>query len=225
MKKTFAIALLCSLSFVAFAQETKPEVSGEASAEISSLQIAANLAKYGYQNNSATALIEAAKIFAETPVQPLDAVKTPGTEQSVSEKDSAVAFDPAQLLADARTFAGKDKVVLKYASQVEREIAKGATRGAVGGANYHEDRVLPNDYDIYRVTFRGGERAEVTVIGDGDNDLDLYIYDENDNLVASDYDYTDTCVCCWTPAWTGVFRIKIVNRGSRVYSNYIIMTN
>ena len=66
--------------------------------------------------------------------------------------------------------------------------------------------------------------AEVIVIGDGDNDLDLYIYDGNGNLIASDTDYTDQCVCNWVPRWTGVFTIRILNRGS-VYSNYAIATN
>lgn len=55
-----------------------------------------------------------------------------------------------------------------------------------------------------------------------ETDLDLYIYDENGNLIDSDIDNTDICVCTWTPRWTGRFKIKIVNRGS-VYNNYRLM--
>ena len=66
--------------------------------------------------------------------------------------------------------------------------------------------------------------VESAVVGDGDCDLDLYIYDENGNIVASDTDYTDQCICRWVPSWTGKFIIRIVNRGY-VYSNYIIATN
>jgi hypothetical protein len=50
------------------------------------------------------------------------------------------------------------------------------------------------------------------------------VYDENGNLIASDTDYTDDCYVRFYPRWTGVFRIKIVNRGG-VYNNYAIVTN
>ena len=52
----------------------------------------------------------------------------------------------------------------------------------------------------------------------------LDTYDSNGNLIDSDTDYTDNCVCTWTPRWTGNFRIKIVNRGG-VYNRYILRTN
>ena len=50
MKKFFLIACLCSLSIAAFAQEEKPESNKAASPEMSALQTAAGLAKYGYAN-------------------------------------------------------------------------------------------------------------------------------------------------------------------------------
>ena len=133
MKKFFLIACLCSLSIAAFAQEEKPESNKAASPEMSALQTAAGLAKYGYANYSATALVEAAKIFAETKTQPMDIEAERGRTETVADKDNAVSFDPAQLLVDAKKFAGKDKVVLAYVKQVEKSIASGSTRGAVGG--------------------------------------------------------------------------------------------
>ena len=50
------------------------------------------------------------------------------------------------------------------------------------------------------------------------------MYDENGNLVDSDSDYTDNCVCTFTPRWTGYFKIRVVNRGG-VYNNYVLRTN
>ena len=99
-----------------------------------------------------------------------------------------------------------------------------ATRGAVGGPKRAASTVNARSTDRYICKFWAGELAEVAVIGDGDCDLDLYIYDENGNLIASDTDYTDQCICRRVPSWTGAFTIKIVNRGY-VYSNYIIATN
>ena len=224
MKKFFAILCLCGLSIAAFAQEEKPASDKKASPELAALQTAAGLAKYGYENYSSTALIEAAKIIAETPVQDLDAQGTPSEEQTVTEKPTRLRLDPDQLLADAHKYAGRDKVVVNYAKQVEKIVKGGGTRGAVGGPRYGEGRVYGKTYTDYEIKFWASELAEVIVIGDGDNDLDLYIYDQNGNLIASDTDYTDQCVCRWVPAWTGTFRIRIVNSGA-IYSDFAIATN
>lgn len=224
MKRFFLIVCLCSITTVLFAQEEKPVSDKKASPELTALQTAAGLVKYGYENHSATALIEAAKIISETKVQDLEAGVTHGTSQDVQDKASSFSMDPTILLADALKYAGKDKVVTAYAKQVEKSINSGNTRGAVGGPKYAESRVYGKDYDLYQIKFWANELAEVIVVGDGDNDLDLYIYDGNGNLIASDTDYTDQCVCRWVPAWTGTFTIKIVNRGI-VYSNYAIATN
>ena len=224
MKQFFAILCLCGLSIAAFAQEEKPASDKKASPELAALQTAAGLAKYGYENYSATALIEAAKIIAETPVQDLDAQGTPSEAQTVTEKPTRLRLNPEELLADAQKYAGKDKVVVNYAKQVEKIVKGGGTRGAVGGPRYGEGRVYGKTYTDYEIKFWASELAEVIVIGDGDNDLDLYIYDQNGNLIASDTDYTDQCVCRWVPAWTGTFRIRIVNRGA-IYSDFAIATN
>ena len=222
MKKLLLIVCLCGLSIAAFAQEEKPESNKAASPEMSALQTAAGLAKYGYANYSATALVEAAKIFAETKIQPMD-IEAESTE-TVADKDNSVSFDPTQLLADAKKFAGKDKVVLAYVKQVEKSIASGSTRGAVGGPKGQKDRVYGKDVNSYQVKFWASELAEVCVSGDGDTDLDLYVYDANGNLIGSDTDYTDECVVRWVPAWTGTFIIKVVNRGA-LYNNFVIWTN
>ena len=182
MKRIFVIASLIVLSLAALAQEEKPVSDKKASPELSALQTAASLAKYGYDNYSATALIEAAKIISETPVQELDAKETPGEPQQVEEKPTRLRMNPAQLLADAKKYAGRDKVVVNYAKQVEKMVNSGGTRGAVGGPRYGEGRVYGKTYKDYEVKFWASELAEVIVIGDGDNDLDLYIYDQNGNL-------------------------------------------
>jgi GPH family glycoside/pentoside/hexuronide:cation symporter len=45
--------------------------------------------------------------------------------------------------------------------------------------------------------------------------LPFIMYDENDNLIESDTDNLDTCVCTWTPKWTGEFKIKVKNLGKK----------
>lgn len=76
----------------------------------------------------------------------------------------------------------------------------------------------------YSTNFYGGQAAEVIIWGDGDTDLDLFIYDGNGNLIASDTDSLDFCVCSWTPRWTGEFTVVVMNLGS-VYNEFDIATN
>ena len=224
MKKILAFICLCGLSIAAFAQEEKPASDKKTSPELAALQTAASLARYGYENYSATALIEAAKIIAETPVQELDAQGTPSENQTVEPKERRLRLNPEELLADAQKYAGRDKVVVNYAKQVEKTIKGGGTRGAVGGPKYGEGRVYGKTYTDYDVKFWAGELAEVIVVGDGDNDLDLYVYDGNGHLIAQDADYSDDCYVSWVPAWTGRFIVKVVNRGP-VYNKYVLLTN
>lgn len=225
MKKTFLIACLCCITLSVFAQEEKTIVDQPVSPEMTALQTAANLAKYGYATYSPTALIEAARIFGITKVQEADFKKVKESEATGDEKEQKVSFTPTQLLADAKKYAGKDKTILALVKKTEEEInSAGATRGAVGGPKYSEDRVYGKDYEDYQCKFWANELAEVIVVGDGDNDLDLYIYDEKGNLIASDTDYTDQCICRWVPAWTGTFTIRVLNRGA-IYSNFAIATN
>lgn len=225
MKKLLFIACICSFSFAANAQEEKESLTQPMSPELTALQTAGSLAKYGYATNSPTALIEAARIFGTTEVQEADFEEKITGEAPAEEKYSAVSFDPEQLLSDAKRLAGKDKTILALVKKTEKEISNmGSTRGAVGGAKYGEGRVYAKSYVDYYAKFWANELAEVIVIGDGDTDLDVYIYDENGNCIVSDTDYTDQCVCRWVPSWTGSFTIRIVNRGA-VYNDFAIGTN
>lgn len=83
------------------------------------------------------------------------------------------------------------------------------------------DRVEARSTDVYKYRFYANEEAYIVVKGDGHTDLDLYIYDENDNLIDSDTDEGDICVCSFTPKWTGKFTIKVKNLGS-VFNRYTI---
>lgn len=207
-----------------FAQKTEDKEAAQAgSADISAIKLGNELAKFGYASQSAASLIEAARILSSVPTR---AFVAESTERGPAVKDaeakqSKVEFDVKKLLADAKRMAKNDDALLALARRVENTpVAAGRTNGP--GRTY--ERVNARSYDQYNVRFRGGELAEVVVIGDGDTDLDLYVYDENGNLVASDTDYTDNCYVRWYPKWTGNFRIKIVNRGY-VYNNYVLITN
>lgn len=232
MKKLVLLVCMICASFAMFAQEEKTIINQEPSLGVSAIQTAASLARYGYETYSPTALVEAARILAVTEYQNTDMdATTDANNTSVKEKDNKVSFDPLQMLADAKEFAGKDKTLQALIKKTEKEVQESMKnksmsqqRTAVGGPYVMKDRVYSNSYVQYRCDFWANELAEVTVIGDGDTDLDLYIYDSNGNLITKDDDLIDTCLCRWVPAWTGTFVIKIVNRGS-VYNDFILTTN
>lgn len=225
MKKLLFTLALIAIAGHSFAQENATEEKPQPSAAVEALQLVGGLVQYGYENYSATALIQAVELYNTIELQDGDVVKTSAGEGTEDAKEQKVSIDVKALLKDAREFADGNAVVLAYLESVENVVNQSsATLGRVNGPSETEECVLANDTDIYRIRFRGGEDASVLVIGDHDTDLDLYIYDENGNLIDSDTDTTDTCLCEWTPKWTGYFTIKIRNLGS-VRNYYTLYTN
>ena len=229
MKKVFlSLLIVATMSVnVAYSQEQKQDVppkKGEVVAtdpKMKTVILAGQLAKYGYENNSASALIEAAELYLSaglTEFKPDSVVIGKGVE---TKKDETISFNPQKILADAKTLADGDQVLLAMIDKVEKSKP---SRGAVGGPKYGEYIVYGNRYNLFSVKFWANERATIVVTGDGSTDLDLYVYDENSNLIARDEDYSDDCVVNFIPRWTGQYVVKIVNRGG-ISNTYAIGTN
>ena len=222
MKKYFAMIAMM-LPMAVMAQEEKDTTVAITQVE-RQIMIAAELSKYGYLYDDALSLVQAARLSKEANFICEDCAKVAKeklhvSSTSTSEKKGQVSLDPTKLLTDAKSLAGNDGVLLALIDDVNRNV-----RGAVGGAIYSKSQVEAHDYDIYDITFKAGKFASVIVVGDGDTDLDVYVYDNNGNLIAKSTDYSDTCICTWTPRWTGSFHIKIINRGD-VFNRYIFSTN
>jgi hypothetical protein len=226
MKKLLMLAVACVLCMPLFAQERdKGSDSAAPSAEITAMQTAYNLAKYGYSAYSASALIGAAEILAKIQTQPLSASPSmgQGTAAGETRTEAPPEFTPANLLADARKFAGNDSTMIAWADSVQRQLGA-ATRGAAGGPKQALERVPAFNTVTYTINFQAGQLAQVYVSGDGYTDLDLYVYDQNGSLVAYDEDYTDECLVRWIPSRTGTFTIVVKNLG-RVWNQYYLLTN
>jgi hypothetical protein len=225
MKKALVLAVLCGIAVSLAAQSgDKPASSQPVSPGLSAIQTANSLAKYGYSNYSASALIGAAEILVSVQTQALDATPTTETAQTVAAgtKTEKPEFTPARLIADAKTYAAGDATMLAWAAKVEGSID--STRGAVGGPKYGQFSVKARSTDQFTIAFTAGRLAEIALSGDGDTDLDLYVYDANNNPIASSEDYSDDCYVSWVPRWTGNFIIKVVNRGN-VFNRYVLVTN
>lgn len=196
------------------------EMSGDAMATHQS-HLATELATYGREAGSAMALIVAAEMQAQAGGRDVDREKeTEGPNEADDNEDSNDMYSVSAMLSDARDLARGDESLLAAIAQVESQESKGLTTGPA----VHYDRVNGRTHDWYRLTFRGGEPAIVSVVGGGRTDLDLRIYDQNGNLICADTDYSDRNYCRWQPIWTGPFRVKITNMG-RISNAYVIRTN
>ena len=237
MNKMFAALSLCGCLAVLMGCGTTGSAGGETQAAvkpekveaalpegISAIRVAYDLAKYGYGNYSASALIEAAEILAQTQTQPLDVAAEKETAADAGAGEPArPEFTPVNLLASAREFAAGDAAMLAWADTVEGSLGT-ATRGALGGPKEGMEVVAARSTDSYKLAFRAGEPATVFVSGDGSTDLDMYVYDENGNLIDYDEGNSDDCLIRWNPKWTGSFIIKIRNLGN-VWNRYAIVTD
>ena len=219
------VLLLCTIgSFTGLvaAQEkanTNEGEKGTVDQDMAYMTVSGELARLAADSSDAFLMLAAARLEAMVAVKATSRDKT--SEGDTVEAKLEPKPEKKDLYALAKQFAGTNKALhdlIEYGRLGE------ATRRRVGSPALSHDRVGAYRTDVYSITFRGGEFAEVSVRGDGDTDLDLYIYDQYGNQICSDIDSTDQTYCGWTPAWTGTFRIKIENLGS-VYNEYRIATN
>ena len=227
MKRIIILMAIISVTMSGIAQtvEDKPEIKGETSESLAAVKLANQILRYGYENQSTLALLDALQIFSENPTQAFNATKKGDAvdESKTDGKKAKVSFDYESVLADAKAFADGDPNLLALIDNIDAE-AKGAQRGNINGPSRDYSAVNGNSYMDYTASFVANELAEILVSGDGDTDLDLYVYDSNGNLIEKDTDYSDDCYVRWIPAWTGRYTIRIVNRGP-VYNRFVILTN
>lgn len=201
------------------AAAVKPSASAQSVAD---LALAHSLIQYGRKNKSPEALLTAAQIIAKTPAEELKEKgkkegkgddKTPGQRADNS---------PKALVAEAKAMS-KAAHVASLADATSKLIEE-TPRGAVGGAKAGSETLAPGFNCTHTATFRGNEVAEVAVVGNGESRLDMYVYDEDGNLIRSCEGAGDRCLARWVPKWTGIFRVKVVNRGPGV-NHYGIASN
>lgn len=184
---------------------------------VESLRTAQALARYGDANKDALSLITAARIVKDVGESESRAKRTGGKAGDSKNKPDLMTV--ASLIERAKALAGGRADLIALAD----DVGKSASRGAVNGPGALRTVVGRTMTDSYRVVFRGGEPARVTVSGDGDSDLDLFVYDEHGNQICRDDDASDDMYCAWTPRYTGSFTIRVRNLG--VANQYRIVHN
>ena len=109
MKKILLTLALVAAAQFTFAQEKTDDAKQPASELMTQLRLASDLARYGYETYSASALIEAARILNGVPtyeLTPESFIKGEGTADGKAQKTE---FSVEQLLKDARAYADGKK--------------------------------------------------------------------------------------------------------------------
>lgn len=197
----------------------------------SSVQLATNLVNAAIEHDDPVHLVSAAKILMEVPVGEFTIEKEEQdestSESEEKENDSSLPLDPRVLLERAKSMSSSDEELTALINNLLAEVPEErepVTRGAKYGRVHTSRRVNARSYYAFYITYKGGEQAILSIIGDGDTDLDFYVYDMDGNLLGSDEDYTDQAYFVWTPRYNTRYRVKVVNRGG-VYNVFRIITN
>ena len=128
MKKVFLFVSMIAVAISGIAQtvEKKPEIKGETSESLAAVKLANQILRYGYENKSTLALINALQILSENPTQAFNATKQGEAvdETKNDGKKAKVSFDYESVLADAKAFAEGDPNLLALINNIDAE-AKG----------------------------------------------------------------------------------------------------
>ncbi len=214
--RTLAFALAATL------MTSAPALAGAGVLE--KLALAQDLFAHGLDMQDPVIVLGAAKIAASVHVTDVDrpvetrAGDTPGNDpaepqapQVVSAQDMfAVALDLA---------AGDDTLVML----IEDAQAEGS-RGQVGGATRTLNRLQSGYVDMVKVQFKGGELAELAILGTDGASLDLKVSDDRGNTICAEQGASDKLYCAWTPASDGAFFAEIENTGAK-RNSYYVLTN
>ncbi|MCA9790949.1 MAG: hypothetical protein KC910_04110 [Candidatus Eremiobacteraeota bacterium] len=225
MKRFLAIFSMCCVLFCPavraeeMAGADKPaeqasEQDRERAQEVQEASLAAELAHYGMQTQSAEALIMAAKMMATHRAKAPEgkAVQAEGLKGGEEKAASSNEMTPDTLLAKARELASDNATLMQWADEVEniaRKSSRSPARGLLQG--YYE--LLPKYRHTMTEQFLGGQRAYVQVQGEPGAALDIYVYDSYGNPVISSVGHNTSAWVYWTPNYNAYYQVVVYNRG------------
>lgn len=230
MKKLITVLALCLAGGALVFAQVGPKGTKEAakeqegSTDIQKIQLAHELANYGYENDSASALLQAAEILSEVNVRKSDSVAKKEGSQTAAAPEGERDYSPQTLVSDAKKLAGKDKNLLAWAKNVEKQ-AKSSPRGASRGPQYARDTAYGNGGTVtYEISFDTLSMSEVDVVSISNADFDVYVFDGNGDLLTYDESYNRNAYCSWFTILKGYFTI-VVKNNSPYNATFELYTN
>lgn len=191
-----------------------------ASTAVQALVLSRTLATYGRRNHDALALILAADMRKKVALKHAQRAQENRNDKELKSGQIRPS-DVSSILVDAEKFAAGNETYLELIKDIRFSTSKGKSDGPAftiatiktGGVNHH------NDYQ-----FEGKKYAEIYVEGSDEANLDIFVHDEKGKLMCSDTDMSNINYCGWTPDFSGLFKITIVNRGN-IASQYFLISN
>ncbi len=212
---TIFLSLYLTASTVQIAQAQAPTA-------VATVILARKVAEFGYDHKNPVCLLAAAQMMSGVNTTKLAPTNVEKGKKGPNPK-AEISLQPDQLLADARGMASPDQ--LQEVTAMANKIQPKRSRGAFGGPKVTQGQSVEAKSTVsYTIDFKGGEKAELVVVGDSGGDLDLEVFDETGKLVASDAVGTEKCVVSWVPTQNGSFTVKIKNIGSEE-NRYTLITN
>lgn len=229
MKKlvTISFVLVMIATSNLFSQkEEKEKRPANPNQVMEAISMAKSIALIGYETQNPLYLINAAQLLIDNPSS---ALLFESEEEFLPADLSAKTvlmndFNAVSLLNDAKMFTKGDDQLLQMIEKMEKNAGALTSRGAVGGPASINRTVDGEAINLYEVSFKKGELAEILLVGDGDTDIDLFVFDSLENLIEKDDDYTDRCYVSWVPKWTGKYVIVVKNLGP-IYNNFTLLIN
>lgn len=189
------------------------EEPGEISASGMMVEKAAlgyRLAEYARANEDAQAMLVAARILKGIALRDSDnkgEIVAAGSAGTAGDDGTMLTADT--LLDEAATLAADDDDLLEMIEDTRAAETRGAVGGPIGLRRWVPSATAWNvDF-----TGRGGEPLLVAAQRDSATPVDLKIFDENGNLVCQDMSHNVVLRCRVDPAWTGPFRVQLINHG------------
>jgi hypothetical protein len=210
----FALGFVMLAATVALAQSPAAEA----------IITARRVAEYGYANKNPLCLLAAAQIMAGTTTNKLEAkLDKGGAPETGPGKKPEIVLDADKLVKDAQAMSNPE--MASDITSLAGKIKTMRSRGAFGGPKMTQGQsVDANSTDTYTIEFKGGEQAELVVVGDLAGDLDLLVYDAAGKLVASDTAGTDKCTISWTPTQNNTYTVHVKNKLAEL-NRYTLITN
>ena len=169
------------------------------------------LAEYARAAEDPQAMLVAARILKGISLRSSD-----NTGEIVAEGDAkpdtgkaAAAVTADTLLDEAAALAIDDDDLLAMIEDTRSAEAKGATNGPISISRWVPSSTAWNvDFNA-----RGGEPLLVAARRDSATPVDMKVFDENGYLVCQDMSHNVVMRCQVNPAWTGPFRVQLINHG------------
>ncbi|PPK99980.1 hypothetical protein SAMN05444682_110134 [Parapedobacter indicus] len=223
--KFFSLIILLWFATVPLGIAQKRAATAKVPPEIQTLKTMAYLTRYGHTHQDGLSFIQAARLLAK---QPVEVIPNNQIEISLSDTSARLRQHPFMLNADTllawgRRLSQNNTAALTLADQVDWELGL-RSRGRTEGPKTMAAQVKGGSSFATTWSFKGSEKAIVSVIGDGDNDLDLFVFDKHNNIIAQDDSHTDACEVQFTPSNKADYKIVVKNWGSS-YSDFILITN